>query len=97
MSKRTKATDISIKVRQRVQERDLWCIFCGNSYGLQVAHYIPRSSGGLGIEENLALACFRCHHLLDQSIKRKEMLARFESYLRHHYPNWEEVELIYRK
>lgn len=102
-SKRTKATDISTDVRKVVMERDSHfspyptCIFCGNPYGLQIAHYIPRSAGGLGIKENLACVCYVCHKKLDQSTNRQPMLKNFEIYLRHYYKDWNQDKLKYKK
>ena len=75
-SKRTKAVDISKKVRKQVLERDLHrCIFCGRYEALTMAHIIPRSQGGLGIPENLVTACSKCHALIDHTSDREVMLA----------------------
>ena len=95
-SKRTLKTDISNNVRQKVKLRDQWCIFCGRS-GTDTMHFVPRSSGGLGIEQNLALGCRTCHMMLDQSIHRKEMLEHFEKHLQKHYGVIDRKDLIYRK
>ena len=95
-SKRTIATSISNHVRQRVRDRDKWCIFCGRS-GSDICHYVPRSSGGLGIEQNLALGCRQCHMMLDQSTHRKEMLKHFEKHLQKHYGVIDRKDLIYKK
>ena len=95
-SKRTLKTEISKNVRQKVKLRDQWCIFCGRS-GTDTMHYVPRSSGGLGIEQNLALGCRTCHMMLDQSIHRKEMLEHFEKHLQKHYGEFDRKDLIYKK
>lgn len=95
-SKRTLATSISNQVRQRVRERDKWCIFCGKQ-GSDIMHFVPRSSGGLGIEQNLALGCRECHMKLDQSIERRERLIIFEKHLESHYGKIDRRDLIYRK
>lgn len=96
-SKRTKALMIPRKVKLRVYERDEGlCIFCSRP-GLPEAHYIPRSHGGLGIEENIVTACRRCHGLLDNSTERPVMLAHAREYLKSIYPDWDEEKLIYRK
>ena len=95
-SKRTLKTDISNNVRQKVKLRDQWCIFCGRS-GTDTMHYVPRSSGGLGIEQNLALGCRQCHMMLDQSTHRKEMLKHFERHLQKHYGEFDRKDLIYKK
>ena len=101
-SKRSKATDITNTVRKEVVKRDTprdvpQCIFCGSVYNLQIAHYIPRSAGGLGIKENLACACYVCHSKLDQSTNRESMLVQFERYLRRCYPDWNPSKLKYKK
>ncbi len=95
-SKRTKATSITPEVRQAVRDRDKWCIFCGKR-GTDTAHYIPRSRGGLGIVQNLVLACRGCHMLLDQSTYRPEMLMFVENYLTGFYGKLDRKELIYHK
>lgn len=53
-SKRSKATDIPQKVKQAVWERDGGrCVVCGCCRNVMPnAHFISRSKGGLGIEEN---------------------------------------------
>lgn len=96
-NKRTIAVDISNKVRQVVKERDKWCVVCGSPYNLQVAHFIPRSKGGLGIEQNLVLLCFRCHMQYDQSSKRKQIEGIIEDYLRYWYKDLDKNKMIYRK
>ena len=88
MNKRTKSTDISPGVRKIVSDRDNKCIFCGSLYGIQLAHYIPRSSGGLGIKENLTCACYECHHNLDQTTNRASMREVQKAYLERFYPEF---------
>lgn len=96
-SKRTKALEIPPKVKKTVYERDGGCcIFCG-APGLPEAHYIARSHGGLGIEENVITACRQCHDLLDNSTLRPHMKNEAREYLAAHYPEWEESKLIYKK
>ena len=100
-TRRSKACDISQKVKQRVWERDGGCcVICGNNYNVMPnAHFIPRSKGGLGIEENIFTACTRltendCHYKFDEygigKIKVKE-------YMQSIYPNWHENNLKYKK
>lgn len=97
MHKRTKACAISKKTKERVFERDMGaCIFCG-APGLPEAHYIPRSHGGLGIEQNIVTACRQCHYKLDNSTKRQQMLQRAAEHLRRFYPEWNEKSLVYDK
>lgn len=96
-SKRTKATDISQAAKRIVHKRDKYCIFCGSVYGITIAHFVSRASGGLGIEQNLACVCMECHRKLDQSTQRKEMLEIFKRHLQRHYEDWNENDLKYRK
>lgn len=97
MHKRTKACAISKKTKERVYKRDMGaCIFCG-APGLPEAHYIPRSHGGLGIEQNIITACRACHDKLDNSTQRQQMLPKAAAHLRRHYPDWSEQNLIFDK
>ena len=95
--KRTKACAIYPDVRYRLLERDgLCCIFCGK-VGLPEAHIIPRSQGGLGVEENLITVCRECHYKLDHTTERKKMLDQAIKYLKKFYPNWKREDFIYDK
>jgi len=96
-SSRTKATDISAKVRQEVYEREQWCIVCGSPYNLQVAHYIPRSKGGKGIAQNLVRLCFKCHFDYDMTSKRGHIGSIIADYLKRHYGVIDKKDLVYRK
>ena len=85
-------------VKDRVWERDNHCcVYCGSPYANPEAHFIPRSHGGLGIEENVLTLCRECHRQYDQSSKRLRMRSYFETYFRSIYPYWDEQKLIYRK
>ena len=98
-SQRTKACGITPKVRKEVLRRDgECCIFCGTSYGIQIAHYIGRGAGGLGIEQNLVCACVQCHYEADNGADTKRYKNAMRMYLeRKYYPNWNESELRYKK
>lgn len=97
-SKRSKACDISPAVRNEVLERDgCKCIICGERHNLQIAHYISRARLGLGIAKNLGVMCIRCHMAYDNSHRHKEIKSFFEEYLKSHYEDWDEKDLIYRK
>lgn len=96
-SKRTITLAIATDVRKVIHERDKWCILCGKSYGLEIAHYVSRGSGGMGIEENLVLLCQDCHRRFDQSKERITIGETIEQYLQSHYQNWEKQKLIYKK
>lgn len=97
-SKRTKAVDISQKVRQEVYARDnLRCISCRSPYNLQVAHiYLSRAKGGLGVKENLAILCINCHLDYDSGKnKRQERVkGRVHRYMENLYgqPNIEKLK-----
>lgn len=100
-TKRGKATDIPMSVKKKVWERDNGCcVVCGNNYNVMPnAHYIRRSKGGLGIEQNVFTACtdltpLKCHSNFDNhGIGREKIVANFKR----HYENWNEEELIYKK
>lgn len=97
MSARSKACDIPPKVRRAVYERDSYCcIICGR-IGIPNGHYLPRSTGGLGIEENIVTLCVDCHHMYDNGGKRKEYKAKIKAYLMRKYPGWNEGDLKYRR
>ena len=104
MNQRTKAVSISPKVKRIVAERDSidgWacCIICGSPNGLPEAHYIPRSKGGLGIEENIVTLCRPCHHKFDFGLpeEKQKIGNRIKEYLEGIYPDWNEGDLIYKK
>lgn len=108
-SKRTRATEFGKCARANIKARDGGCIFCKmkykmppeGTYGLdqfQIMHYVPRSQGGRGIQENGAVGCIYHHNLLDNGKNtRKEMLQMFEEYLKSKYPFWDKKNLFYRK
>lgn len=96
-SKRSKACAIPVEVKQKVFLRDNGrCIFCGYA-GFANAHFVARSQGGLGIEENIITACTPCHMAMDNSDKRSVYKERAENYLRSIYPDWNEERLVYQK
>lgn len=97
MRKETKATKIPEKVKKAVWARDGGrCIVClrpGNPW----CHFIPRSQGGLGIEQNIVTLCDKCHNDFDQTEKRKHMKEYIKWYLKMIYPDWDETKLTYKK
>ena len=106
MRKDTKARDFSKKVKMAISERDSidgWpcCVYCGLAAPAPLAwsnaHFIARSQGGLGIPENGLTLCPECHRRYDQTTDRAEMRKFFREYLRMHYYDWNEDDLIYRK
>lgn len=105
-SKRSKATDISMAVKRKVFERDDGrCVVCGNYCNVMPnAHYIPRSKGGLGIEENIVTLCTeltpnKCHRKYDFGTKeeRNQIKRIIRKYLQSKYDNWDEEKLVYKK
>ena len=105
-SKRAKALAISEKVKDKVWERDhgvcVWCLLSGDRTGWPAfpeAHFIPRSKGGLGIEENVLTLCRPHHDIFDHGPRRyrEQMKYVFADYLSRCYPEWDETKLIYRK
>ena len=99
--KRTKATDIPKKVKEAVWKRDGGkCIFCDTKVDIfhANAHFIPRSAGGLGIEENIFTACDQCHHEQDNGLNTKEHDKKAKAYLKKKYGSkWKVENLIYKK
>ena len=97
MNKRTKALAISQAVKAKVFKRDNGlCILCGRA-GLPEAHYIPRSQGGLGIEQNIITLCRFCHNKLDQTTERGELLEREREHLDLWYPGFPDTDRKYKK
>ena len=98
MRNETKKTQISASVKEEVFKRDMGrCVYCGSSQAVPVAHYIPRSHGGLGIEENILTLCSRCHFKYDHTDNHTMMKEYFRRYLQEQYRDWSEDNLIYRK
>ena len=102
MNKQTKATSIPKAVKDRVFLRDNGeCVWCGRrgGYVFPEAHFVPRSKGGLGIEENILTLCRPCHTRFDSGDleDRLRMREMFRDYLKAHYPGWDETKLIYHK
>lgn len=99
--KQTKETEIPKLVKEAVWYRDKkQCIFCHEKVAMffSNAHLIPRSAGGLGIEENIFTACDDCHREQDNGLKSKEYTEYAENYLKTYYgPKWNKENLIYRK
>lgn len=97
MHARTRACAIPKEVKLIVYERDHErCIFCG-APGLPEAHVIPRSHGGLGVPQNIITVCRSCHDKLDNSTNRQQMLDVAVGYLKSHYPDISQTDVIYQK
>lgn len=96
-SERTIALGITPKVKRTVYERDCGkCVLCGR-VGLPEAHYIPRSKGGLGIEQNIVTLCRPCHNKLDNTTERNALLARVKQHLNIWYPDFPDEQRFYKK
>lgn len=97
-TKRSKACDIPHRVKECVWERDGGrCIICGNQNAMPNSHYIRRSQGGLGVEQNVVTMCQYCHASYDQGRGREAIKSYTEAYLRSIYPDWNPGELVYKK
>ena len=105
-TKRSKATDIPMSVKKKVWERDKGCcIVCGNNYNVMPnAHYISRTKGGLGIEQNVVTLCTeltenKCHRKYDFGTEEERELigSIIREYLKSKYENWNEEDLVYNK
>lgn len=96
-SERSKACDITPKVKRAVYERDNGlCIFCGRP-GAPNMHIIPRSQGGLGIEENIACGCMNCHTAFDNGSQRELFMAKAVKYMKGRYSYWSKEYVTYDK
>lgn len=98
MSKMSKACDISERVRKTVYDRDSHkCIICGSRNGIPNAHYLRRSQGGLGVEQNIVTLCQECHHEFDNGKQGENYKTAIKAYLMAHYDDWNEKNLVYDK
>lgn len=97
-------TEISREVRQKVYQRDSWedtvcCVFCGKPFTRdfrpEVHHYVERSRGGMGIEQNLVCLCASCHKKLHNGDQRIKEYVKM--YLESKYEDWDEKSLIVTK
>ena len=62
------------------------------------AHFVPRSAGGLGIEENVFTACEDCHREQDNGKNTKLYDEKAEIHLKGIYgANWNKKNLVYKK
>lgn len=96
-SKRAKACEIPMEVKEAVYERDNGrCIICGRP-GIPNAHYIRRSDGGLGIVENVVTLCLTCHARFDNGDKREEYGTIIKDYLDTLYPDFSDSDRRYKK
>lgn len=95
--KETIATSIPNEVKIKVAARDRGrCIICG-ARGLPEAHFIRRSQGGLGIEQNIVTLCRECHREFDEGKKHREYKDYIRAYLERFYPDFPDYDRIYHK
>lgn len=100
MSKRSKACEITKKVKIIVWERDNHkCIYCKRYVPVECAnaHFIKRSQGGLGIPENVVTFCPECHYEEDFGQDTQLYEEYMENYLKGIYKDWNKENLIYKK
>ena len=98
--KSTKATEIPMKVKKIVWERDGHaCIYCDKYVDVYYAnsHYIKRSHLGKGIEQNVVTACPTCHDKYDFKDFDSKMKNYTREYLSRLYDGWNDDDLVYRK
>lgn len=103
--------DFDRKTAEKIFERDgQQCLFCRMGYHMEckslmlleipdIMHFVNKSQGGLGIEENGVTGCRYHHGLLDNGHAglRDEMLEMMETHLKECYPEWDKSKLKYNK
>lgn len=98
--KLTKATEIPMKVKRIVWERDDHkCIFCGQTVPLSCAnsHVIKRSQLGIGIPKNVVTACVECHDKYDFGTNSDVMKEKAIEHLKKFCSEWSEEKVKYKK
>lgn len=116
-SKKAQATSIPRSVKEKVwarqKGRSLFAPYTPITVEECCCHFIPRSKGGLGIEENV-FGCvqrpYRNEHLMfdgnelvspteakKYNLSRDEMKTVVRNHLILHYPGWSEENLVYKK
>ena len=106
-TKRSKATDIPMTVKQKVWERDQGrCVVCGNTINVMPnAHILSRTKGGKGIETNIVTLCTnltknQCHHKFDNGSKEdhEKILGIITRYMKKQYGDeWNIENQKYKK
>lgn len=98
MHRETKATSISTATKKTVWARDFCrCVVCGSINAGPHCHFIRRSQGGLGVEQNIWTGCDTCHRAFDSEGTDGPLHERMRDYFRTLYPDWDERNLKYRK
>lgn len=105
-SKRTKALEISKKTKLRVWIRQKGKSIISNtpiSISECCCHFIPRSLGGLGIEENIIGLTYKEHMIFDNNLigshkEESELYRKIATeHLKANYQDWNESNLFYKK
>ena len=106
MSKRTEALKIPMRVKQLVWMRQggvsLWS-FTPITVEECCCHVVPRSKGGLGVEENIVglttyeHRIFDLNELGDHKKEHDAMRQAVKDHLMKFYPGWNEDDLKYKK
>ena len=98
MHRETKATTISTATKKTVWARDFCrCVVCGSINAGPHCHFIRRSQGGLGDEQNIWTGCDTCHRAFDSEGTDGPLHERMRDYFRTLYPDWDESKLVYKK
>ena len=98
MHKETKATQISGETKRIVWQRDgCRCVLCGSIAAAPHCHFIRRSQGGLGCEENIWTGCDKCHAEFDSEATDGVLHKTVENHLKSWYKNWDKASLVYKK
>ena len=98
MHRETKATSISTATKKTVWARDFCrCVVCGSINAGPHCHFIRRSQGGLGVEQNIWTGCDTCHRAFDSEGTDGPLHERMRDYFRTLYPDWDESKLVYKK
>ena len=98
MHRETKATAIPAAVKKSVWERDCGrCVICGSINAGPHCHFVRRSQGGLGIEQNIWTGCDTCHREFDSEGRSGQLHKEVRAYLRGWYSGWDEADLVYKK
>lgn len=98
MHRETKATTISTATKKTVWARDFCrCVVCGSINAGPHCHFIRRSQGGLGVEQNIWTGCDTCHRAFDSEGTDGPLHERMRDYFRTLYPDWDESKLVYKK
>lgn len=98
MHRETRATAIPTEVKRAVFARDRRrCVLCGSFAGGPHCHFVRRSQGGKGVEQNIWTGCEACHRAFDSEGTDGPLHDEVRNYLRMEYPHWDENELVYHK